>query len=239
MALCARRAHAAAVSRFFPRRSAIRGICLLTAAILDGCGGGPPQPDWKLEARASLEAYQRHLLRGEGRAAEVEWRRALLALSATGQPVEVARANLVRCGLAAASADVTACPGPLQDEAELTAAEGAYARLVTGRLAPGEARALPERYRAVAQAPDPAMRVRALSSMGDPLSRLVAAGALLRAGLLPRQGVDLAVDTASAEGMRRPLAAWLGLQARAADEAGDPVAAARARRRLDLVAPAR
>jgi hypothetical protein len=68
------------------------------------------------------------------------------------------------------------------------------------------------------------------------VSRLVAAGAQLRAGRLTPESITTAIDTASAQGWRRPLLAWLTLQERRAQAAGDTTAAAALRRRIDLVA---
>ena len=76
-----------------------------------------------------------------------------------------------------------------------------------------------------------------LKGVEDPLSRLVAAGTLFRAGQAGREVVALAVDAASAQGWRRPLMAWLTVQADLAQVAGDAEAAAQARRRLALMAP--
>jgi hypothetical protein len=67
------------------------------------------------------------------------------------------------------------------------------------------------------------------------MSRLVAAGVLLRQGRLAPAGVAAAAETASANGWRRPLLAWLGVEAAGADAAGDGASAARIRRRIDLV----
>ena len=75
----------------------------------------------------------------------------------------------------------------------------------------------------------------ALAGVADPLSRLVAAGVLFQKGLATPQVVVLAIDTASAQGWRRPLLAWLGVAARQADAAGAKEEAARIRRRMDLV----
>ncbi|HRL37596.1 MAG TPA: hypothetical protein PLH50_12290, partial [Ottowia beijingensis] len=49
--------------------------------------------------------------------------------------------------------------------------------------------------------------------------------------------VEQAVETASHQGWRRPLLAWLGVQARLAEQRGDAAEAARVRRRMDLVQP--
>jgi hypothetical protein len=46
-----------------------------------------------------------------------------------------------------------------------------------------------------------------------------------------------AVETASSQGWRRPLLAWLGVQALRAEQAGDTDEAKRLRRRMDVAGP--
>ena len=67
------------------------------------------------------------------------------------------------------------------------------------------------------------------------MSTLVAAGVMLQRGTLSPAVLAVAVDTASAQGWRRPLLAWLGLQLKAAEAAGDAAEAERLRRRIALV----
>ena len=69
----------------------------------------------------------------------------------------------------------------------------------------------------------------------DPLSRLVAAGVLMRTERITPPDIAAAVDTASSEGWRRPLVAWLGVEEARARSAGDVDAAAALRRRIELV----
>ena len=76
-----------------------------------------------------------------------------------------------------------------------------------------------------------------LAAIADPLSRLIAAGVLLRRSAATPAVVDTAVDTASQRGWRRPLLAWLGVQLRQAQAAGATDEAARVQRRIDLLAP--
>jgi hypothetical protein len=95
---------------------------------------------------------------------------------------------------------------------------------------PADPALLPQRYRHLATADG-----RSLAAIESPLSRLIAAGVLLQQGTLSAEDVDLAVDTASAQGWRRPLLAWLGLQAILADKRGDAAAARQARWRIELV----
>ena len=75
--------------------------------------------------------------------------------------------------------------------------------------------------------------------IADPLARLVAAGAPLQAGRLTPADIAAATETASAQGWRRPLLAWLGVQAQRAQEAGDRDAAARIQRRIELASKPR
>ena len=77
--------------------------------------------------------------------------------------------------------------------------------------------------------------IRALAAIEDPLSRLIAAGALLQGSRLSSFDVATATDTASSQGWRRPLLAWLGVQLKRAGDAQDAQSASRIQRRIDLV----
>jgi hypothetical protein len=74
-----------------------------------------------------------------------------------------------------------------------------------------------------------------VQAITDPLSKLVASGVLLRAGKASPPVLADAVDTASAQGWRRPLLAWLGVQSMRAEQAGDSAEAQRIKRRIDLI----
>ena len=81
--------------------------------------------------------------------------------------------------------------------------------------------------------------VGAIAAIEDPLSRLVAAGAALRAGRADAKTPVVATDTASGQGWRRPLLAWLLLRERQARAAGDEAQAQALQRRIDIVQGAR
>ena len=102
-------------------------------------------------------------------------------------------------------------------------------------MQPQDIALLPEQYRRVATAglgSDAALT--ALKDVADPLSRLVATGVLLQGGRANPAAIALAVDTASAQGWRRPLLAWLGVQLALAEKAGDQASAEQLRRRIAL-----
>jgi hypothetical protein len=125
------------------------------------------------------------------------------------------------------------CDGFERLRADSPAAERADADYLAGRIAPPDVPLLPPQHRAVAAGQGDAAAVQAIE---DPLSRLVAAGVLFRTGRASPQVLVLASDTASMQGWRRTLLAWLGVQAQRAEQAGATEEAQRLRRRMALAA---
>ncbi len=205
----------------------MRRVLAAGAVALAACAGGPPAPDWEATAHGALKAFQSSYLAGRTRAAEQEFARARSALSATGRADLVARAELVRCAARVASLDFDECPGYQALAADAAPAERAYAAWLAGRAQEAELVLLPEHHRGVPPGP--------VAAIADPFSRLVAAGVLFRQGRLPPEGIATAVETASAQGWRRPLLAWLGVQQKRARDAGEREAAEAIARRIRLV----
>lgn len=123
------------------------------------------------------------------------------------------------------------CPGfqPLAQDAG--AGARAYAAYLAGSWQALDASLLPAQHRSIV---DEKRSESALPSIEDPASRMVAAGALFRTGRIRPAEIETAIDTASEQGWRRPLLAWLGVQERRALAAGEAEAAARIRRRIEL-----
>jgi len=210
----------------------VRASLASTALIvlLAGCAGGPPPPDWEIEAHAALEAYTQHALEGNRRLAERDLARARAALARTGRADLLARAALTRCAVQVASLEFEPCTAFEALRADAPAAERAYADFLAGRWSAFDPGVLPERYRAIVEAgaaPEAALR-----AIEDPRSRLVAAGVLFHSARLPPAGIALAVETASTQGWRRPLLAWLGVELKRAEGAGDAARVEQLRRRV-------
>jgi len=176
---------------------------------LAGCASAPPPPDWQLGARDALNAFERHYLAGDTRLAEQEFARARAEISRTGRGDLLARAELLRCAARTASLEFDACPGFEALRGEAGSQELSYSEYLAGRA---------ER-----------------AATKDLLSRLVAAGVKLRAGAVTPPEIAAAVDIASSQGWRRPLLAWLGVQAKRAEAAGDAEVLLRIKRRMELV----
>lgn len=208
-------------------------LLLLAAAALAGCGNKARQPDWLMNADSAQERYQRAYLAGKDRVADAEFRILRNETASTGQPALVARAELTRCALEVASLDFKPCAGFEEVRADAPPAERAYADFLAGKLAPEQAALLPEVYRPLAGAQGGGAQVAAIK---EPASRLIAAGALLRAGRADPQVLQVAADTASEQGWRRAVLAWLGAQAMRAEQAGATEEAQRLRRRIALAA---
>lgn len=208
----------------------MKSILAILVALLCGCAGGAPPPDWQMNAQHALKNFETAYLGGNTRVAQAEFARARADLSATGRGDLVARAELSRCAVRVASLEFDECPEFGALVADAPAPEQAYAAYIGGRWQGLDAALLPPQHRAAAGG-----NVAALAAIEDPLARLVAAGALMRVGRIDPPGLAVAVDTASANGWRRPLLAWLGVQLKRAEGAGDAEAAARIRRRIELV----
>jgi hypothetical protein len=201
-------------------------IMMIAAAALAGCASKPQPPAWEGDARSSLDGFTDDWLRGDSPAADAEFARARRASASTGRFDVVAQAELVRCGVKAAALDYD-CAGFAALASDATPAQRAYAAYLDGRWQGLDAALLPEQHRAVVTSGS-------LAGVADPLARLVAGGALVKAGRITPADIATAVETASNQGWRRPLLAWLGVQEQRARAAGDTAAVERIRRRIEL-----
>lgn len=219
-----------------------RLIPWMAALLLSACASTPPPPDWQANAYSALKSFSSAYLSGNSRLANFELDRARAAVASTGRADLMARTELTRCAIRVASLEFDDCAAyaPLAQDAPPS--EQTYAAYLTGRWTGIDPALLPAHHRAIVirgssapgQGPS-APTSGVLAAMEDPLARLVAAGALLQTGHLSPPDIAVAVDTASAQGWRRPLLAWLGVQHRLASDAGEHAAAARIQRRIDLV----
>jgi len=210
----------------------MRTVFLCAVLLLAACASGPVPPDWEANAQAALRSFSAAYFTGNSRVAAQEFARARAEIASTGRPDLLARAELTRCAARVASLEFDDCAGYQTLAADAGKEERAYAAYLTGRWQGLDASLLPAQHRALLTGTPGAA---ALASIQDPMSRLVAAGALFRIGHLAPDGIAAAGETASANGWRRPLLAWLGVEAARADAAGDHEAAARIRRRMELL----
>ncbi|WP_256080045.1 hypothetical protein [Massilia sp. YIM B04103] len=210
-------------------------LCAAALLLLNACGSGPRVPDWQMNAQSSMERATAAYMSGNVAVEKNEFKRAREQLASTGKMELVIRAELIRCAARVAALAFEDCGGFEALRADASVADIAYANYLAGRANPADAALLPEPQRAVLAAGSDTAATAAAQAISDPLSRLVAAGALFRANRATPELLTLAIDTASAQGWRRPLLAWLNVQAQRADKAGDTAEAARLRRRIALI----
>ncbi|MGK5068491.1 hypothetical protein [Janthinobacterium sp. RT4P48] len=210
-------------------------LSAMAMAALAACSSGPPVPDWKMNAQSSIERFEAAYLNGSALVEQTEFQRARAQVGSTGKIDLIARVELLRCATRVASLVFEDCTGFEALRADATPADRAYADYLAGKVQPADIALLPEAQRAVAAASSDTAASTAVATVTDPLSQLVAAGVLLRASRATPALLDTAVSTASDQGWRRPLLAWLGVQRLRAEQAGDQQAAQRIGRRMDIV----
>ena len=203
-------------------------------AALSACSSAPPPADWQMGAKGSLERSTEAWLRGDSKIEAVEFARARAEVASTGRPDFVARVELVRCAARVASLDVSPCAGFDALAADAAGPELAYSRYLSGAASAGDMALLPQAHQGMVTASGAASDA-ALAAIEDPLSRLVAAGVLLRRGAATPGTVQVGVETASARGWRRPLLAWLRVAQKRATAAGVVDEVARLQRRIDVL----
>ncbi len=208
--------------------------------LLSACGNQPPAPDWALSAEASADKATSAYLQGQQRVQELQWQQPRTAVASTARPDIAALMELKHCAAQVASLEWDSCPAYQSLAQDAAPSEQAYARYLMGKAQEQDVSLLPEAQRTVAAriasaSASSGSGVQEAAAIKDPLSRLLAAAVLLRAGAASPELLQLGVDTASAQGWNRPLVAWLLLQGKAAEQAGDTKSAAAIQRRLDLL----
>lgn len=210
----------------------MRFFAFLGALLLSACASTPSPPTWQPNAKDALDGFTDDYLRGNTAAANAQFARARRETTSTGRADLVAQVELVRCATLAANLEFDDCPGFAALASDATAQQRAYAAYIGGRWEGLDAGLLPEQHRAV-------LSSGSMAGVSDPLARLVAAGALFKAGRIRPEDVVAATETASAQGWRRPLLMWLGVELKRAEAAGDIGAAERIRRRIALASGAK
>lgn len=208
----------------------MRMVLALIVLVFIGCAGKKAPPDWQLNAHGALRNSITAYLVGNSKLADVEFARVRTEITSTGRADLLARTELVRCAAHVASLEFNECE-PFQKLAKDAAdVEQVYAEYLAGRWSGLNTALLPAQHRNVVAGTNGA-----LNSIKDPLSRLVAAGVLFKVGRLPPNAVNIATQTASDQGWRRPLLAWLNVAFRSAEQLGNSEEALRIKRRIDLV----
>lgn len=222
-------------------RRPITLVALCCALALAACGIQPPAPDWALNAETATDRATQAYLRGDQRVQALEWGKARSEIERTASPQLLARLALMRCAVEVASLEWTGCVEFAAVAVDADPPEQAYARYLQALpLSAQDIALLPPAQQPVARAlqsaqGDASAALSAVKTVQAPLSRLVAAAVVLRAGGPSDALLAEAVDTAAAQGWRRPLLAWLLLRVQQAHAAGNEVMAQALERRVRVL----
>jgi hypothetical protein len=208
-------------------------LALLPVSLLTACASGPTPPAWQADAKGALDRSTTAYLAGETKASDAEMERARRTLAGTGRADLLARAELMRCAARVASLVFEPCERFEALRADAPAAERAYADHLAARVLSRDDIARLPAAQQVAAGGEASLA--SVQSIEDPLARLIAVAVLFQAGKASPPMIDIATETASSQGWRRPLLAWLKVQALRAEKAGDTVEAQRLQRRIALV----
>ena len=186
-----------------------------------------------MEAKSAMDRAVAAYLRADERVEAAEMARVRKFIGGTGRGDLLASAELLKCATRVASLDFEPCPAFETVRQDATDAQRAYADYLRGQTTAQSIALLPPAQRAAAARS--AVEASALQAGEEPLSTLVAAGVLFQMGKASPAVVNQAVAVASAQAWRRPLLAWLGVQAHNAQIDGRREDEARILRRIAMV----
>ena len=198
-----------------------RGWILAGLLSLTACGSsGPPVPDWKSDSVDFIERYKKHALLGENTLAERYFQQALRATGGAGRVSETGRLWLVHCATRRAILLDDDCSEYVDlAKVETSAEDRAYYQFVTLNWSELDASRLPAQYAGLVKV-DAARVNTQITTIEDPLSRLLAASLITLRGQADHATLVLAMETASTQGWRQPLLTYLKLLEKSALERG-------------------
>ncbi|ARU31604.1 hypothetical protein CAP31_07850 [Sulfuriferula sp. AH1] len=186
---------------------------LILLSTLAACSGGPTVPDWKIDTQTGIARYTQYYLEGRSKLAEASFAKSRAATAATGDIAAVAHLELVKCGVQTAAVDPSPCQAYTALAANATSAQdAAYYRFISGDWQGLNSADLPAQYAPLVNKSTADDINPLLQHINDPLSRLVASGVAVKRNQFNLKTLQIAADTAAAQGWRRPLLAYLLLE---------------------------
>lgn len=214
-------------------------LLILFALLICACGTATTIPAWKDKAYMHLDDYKTSFLAGKEESTEPHFIKARREIAASNDLGLLTIAYLTKYALHTASLENF----DTSDFAKLYKLEPnpsdmAYCHLLKGNFTAVDMKVLPYRYAGVlkaALARDLTMAAREITAIDDPLSRLIACGVCVK--YLPSDETILqtGISTASANGWRRPLWAYLNKLQEHYLETGDQNKSTAVKARLDLL----
>jgi hypothetical protein len=213
-------------------------LLLFLFLVLVGCG--KPAPVWIAAGHKQLETFKQDFLTGRSQPiTEIHFRNAVEEIKKGGDANLLGKAWLTRMALQiAVLTEMDAGEYPKIAAAEAVPANDHFYRFLREGAAAVDISLLPEPYRPFWETlhnGDPAKAAVAIAAIDDPLSRLIASGLAVRHGFETEAILRTAVETASQNGWKRALLAWLERLKSFHEAAGDAEKASVIGARIDLM----
>jgi len=215
-------------------------FCLLfPVLLLAGCGA-KPAPVWIAAGHKQLETFKQDFLTGrEPPITEIHFRKAVEEIKKGGDADLLGKAWLTRMALQVAVREELEEGGYLKTEAaEVVPANRNFYRFLKGDTATVDVSLLPESYRPFWMAfrsGDAAKAAVTIAAIEDPMPRLIAAGLAASHRLENDAILQIAVETASLNGWKRALFAWLKRLQSSLEASGDAAKVSAIRSRIDMM----
>jgi hypothetical protein len=177
------------------------------------CGGSQPIPQWKDTASRQLENYKINFLTDKEDIDEPHFIKARNAISSNNDLQLLAKAYLMKYALHTAVLEDFDDSDFLRiDKLEPNVSNRAYYDLLKGNISQLNETKLKLAYQKLLHLmrdKNLSVAAKEIASIDDPLSRLIACGIWLKYMPYDENIIKLAIDTASQDGWRRPLWAYL------------------------------
>jgi hypothetical protein len=215
-------------------------FCLLSLLLLLAGCGTKPAPVWIAAGHKQLETFKQDFLTGRSPPiTEIHFRNAVEEIKKGGDADRLGKAWLTRMAVQiAALTEPDVGDYPKIEAAEAVPANRNFYRFLKGDAVAVDVSLLPESYRpfwVTLRNGDAAKAAVAITAIDDPLSRLIASGLSVRQGLETEVILRTAVETASQNGWKRALLAWLDRLKSFHEAAGDAEKASAISSRIDLM----
>jgi hypothetical protein len=188
-------------------------LSLLFALLICACGSATPVPDWKDNAYRQLDDYKTSFLTGKEESTEPHFIKARREIAAGNDLSLLTIAYLTKYALHTASLEsFDSSEFAKLYRLEPNVSDMAYCHFLKGNFSAVDSKALPVRYGGVlkaAYAKDLTMAAREIAVIDDPLSRLIACGVWVQYLPSDETILQIGISTASTNGWRRPLWAYL------------------------------
>jgi plasmid maintenance system killer protein len=205
---------------------------LVALACLTACSSAPPSKDWSNNSYANQQLAIKYILLGESKKSQAVIAQLRKDLSLTARTDLAAKTELILCATEQAALIMPPCENFEKLKSDAKPSELAYAQFLSGQWNTMTVQLLPEQYQALVQHAQPESQ---LAGIESPLSRLIAGSVLLQKNQLSANGLELMVNTASSEGWRKPLLAWLSVQLKVFEQNQDESAATLVKRRIQML----